>query len=104
MAKSGIKREKVEFKLKWYNMHVTDSADMNSTVSQTISINTFFLVLFNSYLLIHIHICTRVNKVVVVVVVALETRVLQSRRSKLSRNVQPGLLVYLRFIKTRSGN
>ena len=37
MAKSGIKREKVEFKLKWYNKHVTDSVDMNSTVSQTIS-------------------------------------------------------------------
>ena len=40
MAKSGIKREKVEFKLEWYNMYVTDSADMNSTVSQTISVNT----------------------------------------------------------------
>ena len=40
MAKSGINREKVEFKLKWYNIHVIDSADMNSTVSQTISINT----------------------------------------------------------------
>ena len=40
VAKSGIKRGKVEFKLKWYNMQVTDSADINSTVSQNISINT----------------------------------------------------------------
>ena len=39
-AESGIKREEVEFKRKWYNMHVSDSADMNSTVSQNISINT----------------------------------------------------------------
>ena len=34
----------------------------------------------------------------------METRVLQSRRSRLSSHVQLGLLVYLRFIKTRSGN